>query len=117
MRKRINKKTTATTKKKKKKRDGFFNTKAWRELRYEVLKENQGSCSLCGRKAGDILENGKRAKITVDHCLPRSKYKELELFKPNLRCLCDECNTGKDSKVEDEFLFILELYNKENGDN
>lgn len=70
----------------------FYKSKEWRELRFEVLKENGGHCCLCGRgvKDGVVLH--------VDHIIPLSKDWSKRLDKDNLQVLCEDCNIGKSNK-------------------
>lgn len=73
----------------------FYNSLAWRKLRYSVLRENESTCKRCGRGLSDGI------KLHVDHIKPRSKYPELALDHSNLRVLCEDCNLGKsDSDLE-----------------
>lgn len=67
----------------------FYQSPAWRQLRYEALAASDGKCQLCGRgkKDGVILH--------VDHIRPRSKFPKLELDPTNLQVLCEDCNMGK----------------------
>lgn len=97
---------------KKKIKDNFYSSKEWRELRFEVLDESDGLCSVCGKKKGDKLESGEKIKLSVDHILPRSEFPELKLYKPNLRVLCQECNVGKNNSYKDSDLNILEEFQK-----
>lgn len=78
----------------------FYLTRRWRDMRYDVLKENAAKqpdgkprCELCGM--------GARAgrPLHCDHIRPRSLFPWLELEKSNLQILCDDCNQGKGSKV------------------
>lgn len=69
---------------------GFYDSQAWRELRFEVLKRSDGCCCLCGRskrKDGVVLH--------VDHIKPVSKFPDLALKIGNLQVLCADCNLGK----------------------
>ena len=70
----------------------FYRSGEWRALRYEILKENKGKCSLCGRGAKDGVI------IHVDHIIPLSKDWSRRLDKNNLQVLCDDCNLGKSNK-------------------
>lgn len=76
----------------KRKAPNFYMSKAWRELRYQVLKENNGRCTLCGHGARDGMP------LHVDHIFPRSKFPKLALEKTNLQVLCEDCNMGKSNK-------------------
>lgn len=75
----------------------FYNSRAWRELRYKVLRDFGGSCSCCGARASDGV------RIHVDHIKPRSKYPELQLDKANLQVLCEDCNFGKSNYYNDDW--------------
>lgn len=67
----------------------FLSSYEWRELRYKVLKTNNGKCELCGRgKAQGMI-------LHVDHIKPRKHHPELALNITNLQVLCEECNHGK----------------------
>jgi 5-methylcytosine-specific restriction endonuclease McrA len=63
----------------------FYNSDAWRTLRYRALKQHGGKCQCCGRKG----------RLHVDHIKPRSRFPELELELTNLQVLCEDCNLGK----------------------
>lgn len=63
----------------------FYNTQAWRELRYRVLLLQGGQCQCCG----------SRADVHIDHIKPRSKRPDLALEITNLQILCGDCNKGK----------------------
>ena len=67
----------------------FYDSDRWKELRYRVLKLNDGRCECCGRgkEQGVILH--------VDHIKPRSRYPHLEWNITNLQVLCEDCNLGK----------------------
>lgn len=67
----------------------FYNSKEWQNLRYAILREQKGTCQLCGRtkKDGVVLH--------VDHIIPLSKDWSKRLDKNNLQVLCKDCNLGK----------------------
>jgi len=67
----------------------FYDTAAWQNLRYRVLRTQGGCCQCCG-----VRGNGANP-LQVDHIKPRSKYPELELEIENLQVLCRDCNLGK----------------------
>lgn len=67
----------------------FYRSQAWRKLRFSVLSENDGRCSICGTSSKDGIT------LHVDHIKPRSKYPELALDPTNLQVLCEACNIGK----------------------
>lgn len=67
----------------------FYSSKAWRDLRYEVLKFYEATCMCCGASK----ETG--GQIHVDHILPRSLYPDLRLEFSNMQVLCGDCNMAK----------------------
>lgn len=69
----------------------FYNSKAWKTLRYQALVNCGGACQCCGATASDGVQ------IHVDHIYPRSKHPRLELDLENLQVLCGDCNIGKDN--------------------
>lgn len=75
----------------------FRNSKAWRELRYKILKKYDGKCNACGQseKDGVILH--------VDHIKPVSKFWELRFDENNLQILCEDCNLGKGAWDESDW--------------
>ena len=72
-----------------KKKTNFYRSKAWRDLRYKVLKHYEATCMCCGasRESGD--------QIHVDHILPRSLFPDLALDFNNMQVLCECCNVAK----------------------
>lgn len=78
-------------------RDGFYESREWKELRYRVLEKHGTACQCCGagRKTGAIVH--------VDHIKPRSRYPELELDFDNLQVLCEACNIGKSNKFSTDW--------------
>lgn len=70
----------------------FYQCRAWRELRWKVLKENAAkyggkpTCEMC--KRNDV-------PMHCDHKKPRAYFPHLELSKDNLQILCADCNVGK----------------------
>lgn len=73
---------------------GFYKTREWRELRYQVLVKYGKSCQCCNTVSG---------QLHVDHIKPRSKYPELELDINNLQILCEGCNIGKSNTDETDW--------------
>lgn len=74
----------------------FYNSGAWRKLRYPVLVANERkygrlTCELCKSTDGPF---------DVDHIKPRSKYPHLALDINNLQCLCADCNRSKGADYE-----------------
>lgn len=76
----------------------FFRTRAWRALRYRVLKKHGGKCQCCGATA-----RSSGAPLHVDHIKPRSKFPELALEEENLQALCNLCNMGKSNTDETDW--------------
>lgn len=63
-------------------------------IRYAILMRDRFTCAICGRTPA--LHPG--LEIHVDHIKPESQGGTLD--PPNLRCLCQECNLGKGSLLE-----------------
>lgn len=76
----------------------FYDSSAWRALRFDVLKESNGCCCLCGRS-----HRAHGVEIHVDHIKPKSLYPELALTKSNLQCLCKDCNLGKSNRDDTDW--------------
>ncbi len=73
--------------------DGDFSVKQWNDL----VKKYDGKCAMCG----------KVKKLTYDHVIPLSRFKEwAEINHPNYRAndieniqpLCSWCNKSKGAK-------------------
>ena len=75
----------------------FYQTGAWRAVRYESLLRSGGHCECCKNRARPD------APLHVDHIKPRSKYPQLELDKNNLQALCADCNLGKSNTDETDW--------------
>ena len=71
------------------KNEDFYKSPAWKKIRFSVLSQSNGCCSLCGASAKDGI------CMHVDHIKPRSKYPDLELEARNLQVLCADCNIAK----------------------
>lgn len=67
----------------------FYRSGKWREVRYLALKRDGKRCACCGASSAD------GARLHVDHIVPRSKNRSLELELSNLQVLCEDCNLGK----------------------
>ena len=63
----------------------FYYSQEWLQLRFQVLKNSDGKCALCG----------SNERLEVDHIKPRSSHPKLELEIKNLQVLCHRCNKGK----------------------
>lgn len=78
-------------------RQAFYDSDAWKRLRYQALKIHGATCQCCGASRADGVQ------IHVDHIKPRSKYPELELTLSNLQILCEPCNIGKSASDETDW--------------
>lgn len=70
---------------------GFYQSSAWRRLRYAVLRDNRQkhgrlTCEACGSRKGPWH---------VDHVVPVSKDWNRRLDRANLQVMCADCNMGK----------------------
>lgn len=63
-------------------------------LRYQVLKEGDGHCALCGATTNDRM-------MDVDHIIPRSKGGKTEYS--NMQVLCSKCNRSKRNTDDTDF--------------
>ena len=66
----------------------FYQSLAWKKLRYATLRRYGGRCQCCG-------EDGTSSPLRVDHIKPLSKFWELRLDPENVQVLCNDCNWGK----------------------
>ena len=76
----------------------FYQSLAWRELRYKVLKKASGACEACRRTT-----HQHSIVLHVDHILPRSQFPALALEETNLQVLCEDCNIGKGTKDQTDW--------------
>jgi ATP adenylyltransferase len=63
-------------------------------VRYQVLKESGGKCSLCGATSKDAV-------LQVEHIVPRTRGGTNN--RANLQVLCHRCNGGKGNKDDTDF--------------
>lgn len=82
----------------------FYNTVAWKQLRYKTLAANarrqpdgKPHCELCGEGAGP-----GRA-LNVDHIVPLSKDWSRRLDPANCQVMCGDCNHGKLNRDDTDF--------------
>lgn len=87
------------------KSDGFYESRAWRMMRYVAFRVYGSKCSVCNR---DDTE------MHVDHISPRSKHPERELDLNNLQILCKECNLGKSDWDENDLKKVV--FKRDRGD-
>ena len=62
----------------------IYNTNAWKELRRQVLNEEQHICHWCGKKA-----------TQVDHLIEVDRDPSLALERTNLVASCQPCNSRR----------------------
>lgn len=70
---------------------GFYQSEAWKRLRYITLRRYGARCHACGATPAD------GATMQVDHIRPLSLYPGLALDPNNLQVLCAACNNGKNN--------------------
>ena len=75
---------------------GFYDTKEWREVRYQAFVKHGARCQCCGATRTE-------AQLHVDHIKPRVKFPELALSLDNLQILCKDCNFGKSYKDQTDW--------------
>lgn len=75
----------------------FLHGRMWRAVRYATLVWQGNWCRACGARPPHV-------HLHVDHIHPRSKYPALALAQDNLQVLCRDCNLGK--LTEDETNWI-----------
>lgn len=63
----------------------FYESWAWKKLRYQVLRKYGPKCMCCG----------STNRVTVDHIIPVRECPEKRLDFNNLQVLCQDCNQGK----------------------
>jgi 5-methylcytosine-specific restriction endonuclease McrA len=74
----------------------FYNSFAWRKVRYAFLRTQPRPlrCNACKRTDGVMC---------VDHVKSVKRYPELKLSLSNLQVLCGPCNLGKGSEFADDW--------------
>jgi hypothetical protein len=73
----------------------FYSSPEWIALRKRVIDEEGRICAECKRRIDSDVD------LTVDHKLPRSKYREKALDRSNLQVLCRRCNSSKGAREFD----------------
>lgn len=68
-----------------------------KKLRAEILERNGYTCQMCGIGAGELMENGRKARMHVGHIKDRSH--KGPGTEGNLRALCSMCNEGAKNLV------------------
>lgn len=79
--------------------DNFYDTWAWKDLRYQALSIYGRRCMSCGQSPSK--EN--KVVLHVDHIKSIRKHPELSLSIDNLQILCGDCNQGKGYWDETDF--------------
>lgn len=74
--------------------ESFYDSDAWRVVRYQALRRSRGFCECCG--AGPAPGR----PLHVDHIRPRSRRPDLAFTLSNLQVLCADCNLGKGNTDE-----------------
>lgn len=74
----------------------FYDSKEWREVRYQAFVKHGAQCQCCGATRAEAL-------LHVDHIKPRVKFPELALSLDNLQILCKDCNFGKSYKDQTDW--------------
>ena len=68
-------------------------------LRAQVLERNGYTCQMCGVGAGDLMDDGRKARLHVGHIVDKDHGGKDELT--NLRALCSTCNQGAKNIVQE----------------
>lgn len=68
---------------------GFYESRAWKILRYQAFEKYGNRCQCCGATPDDDVQ------LHADHVKPRSTNPELALDLNNIQILCVDCNVGK----------------------
>lgn len=69
----------------------FYNSMAWKKARLVILQNTPEYCAIC--------KDNRTQSWHVDHILPRSIFRKMELSLWNLRRLCPDCNKAKLAQV------------------
>ena len=80
------------------KEDYQFSSSISNRLRAEILERNGYTCQMCGIGAGDIMDDGRKARLHIGHIL--DKYHGGTIHRTNLRALCSQCNQGAKNIVQ-----------------
>lgn len=70
-------------------RKDFYDSRAWKILRYQAFEKYGNRCQCCGA----TVEDG--VSLHADHIKPKSTNPELALDINNIQILCLDCNVGK----------------------
>ena len=61
-------------------------------LRADILERNGYTCQMCGIGAGELMDDGRKARLHVGHIIDRDHGGSDA--PTNLRALCSQCNQG-----------------------
>lgn len=70
----------------------FYNSKAWRTKRLEILERDNYECQECKANGKLTIANDKSAKLNVHHIKELTDYPELALEDDNLITVCVSCH-------------------------
>lgn len=75
----------------------FYHSREWKTLSAKVMQASGYTCAVCGRKAGQRLDDGRIVALEVDHIDPiQSETGWQKRFdRKNLQCLCTNCHNEK----------------------
>ena len=79
--------------------DYQFSSPISNRLRAEILERNGYTCQMCGIGAGDIMDDGRKARLHIGHIL--DKHHGGTKHPTNLRTLCSQCNQGAKNFVKE----------------
>lgn len=71
----------------------FYSSKAWRELRYQVLLDCGFICEECDRNEATI----------GDHIIPTKVRWDLRLDRGNIQGICPECHNKKTAEDKEKY--------------
>lgn len=74
----------------------FYQSYAWRKLRYQTLNKYGRKCMCCGFTGPD-------RRLHIDHIKSIRKFWHLRLDPDNVQVLCEDCNHGKGSYDQTDF--------------
>lgn len=75
----------------------FYHSSEWKMLSAKVMQEAGYTCAICGRKAGQPLDDGRTVALEVDHIDPIQSQTgwQKRFDRKNLQCLCTDCHNEK----------------------
>lgn|SRR5699024_2878790 len=79
-------------------RSSFYNSRAWKDKRNEILENSNYECSWC--KVEGKVTTTHHAILEVDHIKELEDYPELALDNENLRVLCKSHHNMRHERFE-----------------